>query len=64
MLVRLQQDDDCDAVRRIYAAAFARPEGGDSVPLEVGIFDALCKAGDALPELSFMRWKKTLSSVT
>jgi putative acetyltransferase len=53
VIVRQQRSDDLDAIRRIYATAFARPENRESVPLEVGIFEALWEAGDALPELSF-----------
>ena len=53
MTVRRQQDDDYEAARHIYAAAFARPESPESVPLEVGIFEGLWMAGDAIPELSF-----------
>jgi len=53
VVVRRQRPDDYDAIRRIYTEAFARPENAESVPLEVGIFEALCEAGDALPELSF-----------
>lgn len=52
MVVRPQRDDDYEAIRDIYAAAFRRPEG-DSVPLEVGIFEELWAARDLLPELSF-----------
>jgi len=44
--VRPQQADDYEAARHIYAEAFERP-------LEVGIFEALWEAGDAIPELSF-----------
>jgi putative acetyltransferase len=51
--VRLQRADDYEAIRHIYAAAFARPESPESVPLEVGIFESLWEAGDAIPELSF-----------
>jgi putative acetyltransferase len=53
VIVRLQQDDDYEAIRHIYAAAFARREEPDSLPLEVGIFETLWEAGDAIPELSF-----------
>jgi putative acetyltransferase len=56
--VRRQRADDYEAIRHIYAAAFARPESPDSVPLEVGIFDALWEAGDAIPELSFTALKE------
>jgi putative acetyltransferase len=53
LTVRRHRDDDDEAIRRIYAAAFARPESPGSVPLEVGVFEALWEAGDAIPELSF-----------
>ena len=53
MTVRLQQADDYEAIRHIYAAAFMRPEDPESIPLEVGVFEALWEAGDAIPELSF-----------
>ncbi|HXJ62778.1 MAG TPA: GNAT family N-acetyltransferase [Actinomycetota bacterium] len=53
VIVRRQRDDDYEAIRDIYAAAFARPEKPESVPLEVGIFDGLWEAGDVLPKLSF-----------
>jgi putative acetyltransferase len=53
VIVRGQWADDYEAARRIYAAAFARPEDPEAVPLEVGIFEALWEAGDAIPELSF-----------
>jgi putative acetyltransferase len=53
VIVRPQRADDYEAIRHIYAAAFRRPEHPESVPLEVGIFEALWEAGDAIPELSF-----------
>jgi len=53
VIVRPQQSADYEAIRHIYATAFARPENPESVPLEVGIFEALWEAGDAIPELSF-----------
>jgi putative acetyltransferase len=58
MIVRRQRADDFDAARHIYAVAFARPENPESVPLEVGIFDALWDAGDVIPELSFTALKE------
>jgi putative acetyltransferase len=58
VIVRRHRADDYEAARRIYAAAFAPPESPGSVPLEVGIFDALWEAGDALPELSFTALKE------
>jgi putative acetyltransferase len=53
MTVRRHRADDYEAVRRIYTAAFARPESREFVPLEVRVFEALWEAGDAIPELSF-----------
>lgn len=53
MLVRLHDADDYEAIREIYAEAFRRPENRDDLPLEVGLFDALWKAGDVIHELSF-----------
>jgi putative acetyltransferase len=53
MMVRPQQPADYEAIRHIYAAAFARPENPESMPPEVGIFEALREAGDAILELSF-----------
>ena len=58
MVVRKQQTDDYEAIRHVYAEAFRRPgfrpplEPG-SVPLEVGLFEALWEAGDVLDEMSF-----------
>lgn len=52
MIVRRQRADDYEAIRGIYAAAFARPETPDSVPPEVGLFEALWEAGDVVPDLS------------
>ena len=58
MIVREQQADDYEAIRHVYAEAFRRPgfrppQNPGSVPPEVGLFEALCKAGDAIPEFSF-----------
>jgi len=58
VIVRRQEADDYDAARHIYAAAFARPESPEPVPLEVRIFDALWEAGDVIPELSFTAVKE------
>lgn len=58
MIVREQQPDDYEAIRHVYAEAFRRPgfrppqEPGSVAP-EVGLFEALWEAGDAIPELSF-----------
>ena len=58
MIVREQQVDDYDAIRHVYAEAFRsprfrRPLDAGAVPPEVGVFEALWEAGDAIPELSF-----------
>jgi len=53
LLVRPHEPDDYEAIRRIYAESFSRPESGKSVPLEVGLFEALWEAGDVIDELSF-----------
>jgi len=58
MIVRQQQPDDYEAIRHVYAEAFRQPrfrppQSPGSVPPEVGIFEALWEAGDAIPELSF-----------
>ena len=58
MIIREQQADDYQAIRRVYAEAFRRPrfrrpQNRGSVPPEVGLFEALWKAGDAIPALSF-----------
>jgi putative acetyltransferase len=58
MIVRKQQSDDDEAIRRVYAEAFRRPrfrppQDPGSLPPEVGLFEALWEAGDVIPELSF-----------
>jgi putative acetyltransferase len=58
VIVREQQADDYEAIRHVYAEAFRRPrfrraQSPGSVPLEVGLFEALWEAGDVIPELSF-----------
>ena len=58
MIVREQQADDYESIRHVYAEAFRRPrfrppQEPGSVPPEVGLFEALSEAGDAIPELSF-----------
>jgi putative acetyltransferase len=58
VIVRRHRADDYEAIRHIYAAAFTRPENPESVPLEVGLFEALWVAGDAIPELSFTALKE------
>lgn len=58
VIVREQQADDYEAIRHVYAEAFRRPgfrppQNPSSVPPEVGLFEALWEAGDAIPEFSF-----------
>jgi putative acetyltransferase len=58
VIVRAQQTEDYDAIRHVYAEAFRRPRfrrplHPGTVPPEVGVFEALWAAGDAIPELSF-----------
>ena len=58
MIVREQHADDYAAILHVYAEAFRRPtfrapQSPGSVPPEVGLFEALWEAGDALPGLSF-----------
>jgi putative acetyltransferase len=58
VIVREQRAGDYEAVRHVYAEAFRRPrfrppQDAGSVPPEVGVFEALWEAGDAIPELSF-----------
>src|SRR5215475_11672650 len=61
--VREQQADDYEAIRHVYAEAFRRPrfrrpQNPGSVPPEVGLFEALWEAGEAVPELSFTALKE------
>jgi len=58
VIVRRHRADDYEAIRHIYAAAFTRPENPERVPLEVGLFEALWEAGDAIPGLSFTALKE------
>jgi putative acetyltransferase len=58
VIVRPHQAGDYEAIRRIYAEAFRRPENPESVPQEVGLFEALWEAGDAIPEFSFTALSK------
>jgi putative acetyltransferase len=58
MIIRRQQPDDYEAIRHVYAEAFREP--GFRPPLnagcvspEVGLFEALWKAGDTMTEFSF-----------
>jgi putative acetyltransferase len=58
VIVREQQDDDYEAIRHVYAEAFRQPgfrppQSPGSVPPEVGLFEALWEAGDAIREFSF-----------
>jgi putative acetyltransferase len=39
MLVRQEQPGDVESVRAIVAAAFARPDAPDQIPVEVGATD-------------------------
>jgi putative acetyltransferase len=58
VIVREQQADDYEAIRHVYAEAFRRPrfrqpQNPGSLAPEVGLFEALWEAGDAIPEFSF-----------
>jgi putative acetyltransferase len=58
VIVREQKAEDYEAIRHVYAEAFRRPRFREpkppgSVPPEVGLFEALWEAGDAMPEFSF-----------
>ena len=58
VIVRKEQPDDYEAIRHVYAEAFRRPrfrppQNPGSTPPEVGLFEALWEAGDAIPEFSF-----------
>ena len=58
MIIREQQADDYEAIRQVYAEAFRWPrfrqaQAPGSIPPEVGMFEALYEAGDAIPDLSF-----------
>ena len=58
MIVREQKADDYEAIRHVYAEAFRRPrfrqpQNPGSLAPEVGLFEALWEAGDAIPEFSF-----------
>jgi len=58
VIVREQQAADYEAILHVYAEAFRRPRfrgppSPDSVPHEVGLFEALWEAGDVIPEFSF-----------
>jgi putative acetyltransferase len=58
VVVREQQADDYEAIRHVYAEAFRRPRfrrplNPGSDPPEVGLFEALWEAGEAIPEQSF-----------
>jgi putative acetyltransferase len=63
VIVRRQRADDYEAIRHVYAEAFRRPrfrppQNTGSVPPEVGLFEALWEAGEAIPELSFTALKE------
>jgi putative acetyltransferase len=58
VIVREQQANDYEAIRHVYAEAFRRPhfrppQNPRSVAPEVGLFEALWEAGDAIPDFSF-----------
>jgi len=58
VIVRKQRAHDYDAIRHVYAEAFRQPgfrapQDSGSVAPEVGLFEALWKAGDVISELSF-----------
>ena len=58
VIVRPQRSEDYEAAKHIYTEAFREPgfrppQKPGSVPPEVPLFEALWKAGDVLPELSF-----------
>ena len=54
MLIRRYDRADREAVRRIHAEAFARPEDPSDTPVEVGLVEALTDAGDVVPALSLV----------
>ena len=58
MVIREQQADDYEAIRHVYAEAFRQPrfrppQNPGSIPPEVGLFEALWLAGDAIRAFSF-----------
>jgi putative acetyltransferase len=58
VVVREQRADEYDPIRHVYAEAFRKPRfrqplDADAVPSEVGLFEALWKASDLIPALSF-----------
>jgi putative acetyltransferase len=58
VIVRKQEADDYEAIHHVYTEAFRRPrfrppQNPGSVPPEVGLFEALWVAGEAIPEFSF-----------
>jgi putative acetyltransferase len=54
VLIRRYEPADREAVRRIHAEAFHRPEGPTETPVEVWLVDELIDAGDVLPALSLV----------
>ncbi|HEY2072495.1 MAG TPA: N-acetyltransferase [Gaiellaceae bacterium] len=54
MVVRRYAVADRSAVRQIHAEAFRQQDDPDALPLEVGLFDQLIDAGDAIDALSFV----------
>jgi len=58
VIVREQQAADYEAIRHVYAEAFRSPrfrraQNSGSLAPEVGLFEALWKAGDVIPEFSY-----------
>jgi putative acetyltransferase len=54
VLVRRYDSADREAVRRIHAEAFRRPDDPSATPVEVGLVEALTDSGDAVPALSLV----------
>ena len=54
MLVRQEQPGDVEIVRVIVAAAFARPDAPDQIPVEVTLLDELRADEGWLPPLSLV----------
>ncbi|MEH0934172.1 GNAT family N-acetyltransferase [Micromonospora psammae] len=54
MLIRRETAADVDAVRAVHAAAFAKADAPDAVPVEAGLVDALRADAGWLPALSLV----------
>ncbi len=54
MLVRQEQPDDVEIVRAIVAAAFARSDAPDQIPVEVTLLDGLRADAGWLPRLALV----------